>query len=457
MDSKPNKMIRDKLTENEHAGKHVNQANNNKKAALTPPGSWTKRPVPLLLGLLLTWIVIGAYLIRILCCISPATAFPLSITDGTTVVSAAEENLRFNTTKATPYISDSKIDSELQKAAKYVEDSEDKMLIVTGKYNTSELEKGSITDLGLLRAESIKGLFVGWQLDSNRILTKSEVSKLIVPVNDTVYGGVGFEIKDIPNRYMNFKAKGLDINKADNISFAFNSGTITQPVPKDVEAGARDLAEYFKANPKQKMQITGWYGVQENAGTDNLNLGRERANALKAWWISKGIPANQIKVIGAEERNDIAFVKGQLYGGAIYNIGGETSNEGNLSNNNQADKSGIANISSTDIVNIYFDKNSDIPNMTALEIGKLAQVVQYLKANQAKNLIIKGYASIEGNPVYNKRLSEQRGKAVKRYLVSKGVTAKQINVAAFGATVTTAKNDSETERSKDRRAELTIK
>jgi outer membrane protein OmpA-like peptidoglycan-associated protein len=451
MDSKPNKMIRDKLAENEHAGK----AESMKKAALTPPGSWTERPVPLLLGLLLGWIIIGAYLTHILCCISPATAFPLLITDGTTVVSKAEENLRFNTAKATPYIADSKIDSELQKAAKYVEDSEDKMLIITGK--TSELNEADKTTLGLARAANIKDLFVGWQLDSNRILTRSEVSKLIVPVEDTIYGGVGFEIKDIPNRYMNFKAKGLDINKTDNISFAFNSGTITQPVPESVEAGARDLAEYFKANPNQKMQITGLSGIQENAGTDDLNLGRERANALKAWWISMGIPTNQIKVIGAEQHDDIAFVKGQFYGGAIYNIGGETSNEANISDNNQADNSGVANISSTDIVNIYFDKNSDIPNMTAVENGKLAQVVQYLKANQAKNLVIKGYASIEGNPAYNKRLSEQRGKAVKRYLVSKGVTANQISVDALGATVTTAKNESEVERSKDRRAELTIK
>lgn len=457
MDSKSNKMIRDKLTENEHTGKYSNQADSIKQTALTPPGSWTKRPIPLLLGLLLTWIIIGAYLIRILCCISPATAFPLLITDGKTVVSKAEENLRFNTAKATPYITDSKIDSELQKAAKYVENSEDKMLIITGKYNTSELEEGSTTDLGLLRAENLKDLFVGWQLDNNRILTRSEVSKLIVPVKDTIYGGAGFEIKDIPNRYMNFKAKGLDINKTDNISFAFNSGKITQPVPESVEAGARDLAEYFKANPKQKMQITGWYGVQENAGTDNLNLGRERAKALRTWWISMGIPAEQIEIIGAEERNDIAFVKGQLFGAATYNIGGEASNEGNLSDNNKDDKSSVANVSSTDIVNIYFDKNSDIPNMAAIEIQKLAQVVQYLKANQAKNLNIKGYASIEGNPVYNKRLSEQRGKAVKRYLVSKGVTAKQISVDAVGATATTAKNDSEVERSKDRRAELTIK
>ncbi len=456
MDSKPNKMIRDKLGENEQAGKYVNKADNAKKAALTPPGSWTERPVPLLLGLLLGWIIIGAYLIRIFCCTSPATAFPLLITDGETVVSKAEENLRFNTAKAIPFIANSKIDSELQKAAKYVEESADKMLVITGKYNTSELPEGSTTDLGLLRAESLKDLFEGWNLEGNRILTRSKMSELINPINDTIYGGAGFAIKDIPNRYMNFKAAGLDVNKTDNLSFAFNSGKITQPVPDEATAGARDLAEYFKANPNQKLQITGWYGVQENAGTDDLNLGRERADALKAWWISMGIPASQIEIIGAEQRDDIAFVKGQLYGGAAYNIGGEASSDVNLADNDDGDKSDD-NVAFTDIVNIYFDKNSAVPNMTAVEIGKLAQVVKYLKANQSKNLMIKGFASAEGNPAYNKRLSDRRGKAVKRYLTAKGINTQQISVDALGATVITAKDDSESERSKDRRAELTIK
>ncbi|MFK7949604.1 MAG: OmpA family protein [Saprospiraceae bacterium] len=456
MDLKPDKMIRDKLSENEKVSKYSNKAENMKKAALTPPGSWTERPVPLLLGLLLTWIAIGAYATRILCCLSPATAFPLLITDGTTVVSTAEENLRFNTANTIPYISDSKIESELQKAAKYVADSPDKMLVITGKYNTSELEEGDKTDLGLARAESLKDLFVEWKLDSNRILTGSEVSQLIIPVEDTVYGAAGFEIRDIPNRYMNFKTAGLDINKKDNVSFAFNSGKITQPVPEDVQAGAKELAAYFKENPKQTMEITGWYGVQENAGTDDLNLGRERAKALRKWWIAMGIPASQIEVIGSEERNDIAFVNGQLYGGATYNIGGEQSNESNTAattNENDDD----ANIDLTDIVNIYFDKNSAVPNMTSVEIKKLAQVVKYLKANQDKNLIIKGYASAEGSVAYNKMLGDKRGKAVKQYLKSKSVDINRISVDAIGATVTTAKDDSEAERSKDRRAELTIK
>lgn len=455
MDLKPDKMIRDKLSENEQVGNYLNKADNMKKTALTPPNSWTKRPVPLLLGLLLTWIAIGAYATRILCCLSPATAFPLLITDGTNIVSTAEENLRFNTANTIPYISNSKIESELQKAAKYVADSPDKMLVITGKYNTSELEEGNTTDLGLARAASLKDLFVEWDLDSNRILTGSEVSKLIIPVEDTVYGAAGFEIRDIPNRYMNFKTADLDINKSDNISFAFNSGKITEPVPEEVQAGAKEMAAYFKKNPNTKMEITGWYGVQENAGTDDLNLGRARADALKKWWISMGVPANQIEVIGAEQRNDIAFVNGQLYGGATYNIGGEQSNESNAAANN--DNNNEVTIDLTDITNIYFDKNSAVPNMTSVEREKLGQVVKYLKANEDKKLVIKGYASAEGSAAYNKRLGDSRGKAVKQYLQSKGVDINRISVDAIGAAVTTAKDDSEAERSKDRRAELTIK
>lgn len=498
---KPESMIRDKLMENEHTGKYLNKAEGMKKAALTPPSSWGKRPVPLLLGLLTAWIVGGAYAYRILCCLSPAAAFPLLITDGAgtdaVVVAAADENMRFAKADATPYISDAKIESELMKAAEYLKGKDDKMLVITGKYNANELTDGDSSNLGLARALNVKDLFVGWGLDSNRIIPRGEASKLIIPVKDTVYGGVGFAIQDIPNRYMKFTAGDLDINADNNLAFGINSAKIEQPVPEGVKSGAKQLADYFKTHPNQTLQITGWYGVQENAGTDDLNLGRARANALRDWWISMGVPSGQVEVIGAEQRNDLAFVNGKLYGGASYNISGlpeggiEGANAGDSldaegnpvldaegnpiakvgadgeenGDGNDADKDGEnsdgkdangEDITIPPIVNIYFDKNSDLPNMSADENDKLAMFVKYLKAFADKNVVIKGYASAEGSAAYNKALSERRAKAVSKYLVSKGVKDGQIKVDAIGATVTTAKDDSEAERSKDRRAELTI-
>jgi len=476
---KPESMIRDKLMENKHVGKYKNKADDVKNGALAPPTSWTKHPIPLLLGILGTWLLLGSYAYRLCFCMSPGEAFPLLITDGTTVVSSAEENLRFSKGDATPYISDNKIKTELEKAAKYVSESDDKMLIITGKYNENELAEGDSSNLGLTRALNLRTLFAEWGLDSNRTIARGESSITIIPIKDTIYGGAGFEIQEIPNRYMKFTGGNLNIKADDNISFDFSSAKINQPIPDGVKAKAKELVDYLKANPEQKLQIVGLYGTQENAGTDDLNLGRARAEALRKWWLSMGIPAGQVEITGAEERNNLVFINGKLYGGAEYKIDGLPAEGANTADSTNSDGNEVAgndkNGNNTDdaskngndgsdagavdippIVNIYFDKNSDLPNLSANEGEKLASFVTYLNKYKNKGLTIKGYASEEGNAAFNKRLGSLRGEAVKTYLVGKGVAENQITIIAMGATETTAKDGSEAERSKDRRAELRI-
>jgi outer membrane protein OmpA-like peptidoglycan-associated protein len=71
-------------------------------------------------------------------------------------------------------------------------------------------------------------------------------------------------------------------------------------------------------------------------------------------------------------------------------------------------------------------------------------------------LKLSGHTDNQGNAAKNMLLSEKRAKAVKKYLVSKGVKADKITAEWFGQTVPIADNTTEAGRQKNRRVEMKV-
>jgi outer membrane protein OmpA-like peptidoglycan-associated protein len=72
------------------------------------------------------------------------------------------------------------------------------------------------------------------------------------------------------------------------------------------------------------------------------------------------------------------------------------------------------------------------------------------------NIVIEGHTDDTGSDEYNMTLSEKRAKAVKAFLVSKGVDANRLTEKWYGETQPKYPNDSEANRQKNRRVELAI-
>lgn len=68
---------------------------------------------------------------------------------------------------------------------------------------------------------------------------------------------------------------------------------------------------------------------------------------------------------------------------------------------------------------IYFGNNSKVLNASANQI--IDELVLILEANDRIDIIVKGFASDQGNPSYNEKLSMQRTEEVKRNLIIKGI------------------------------------
>ncbi|MEP5613965.1 MAG: OmpA family protein [Cyclobacteriaceae bacterium] len=87
---------------------------------------------------------------------------------------------------------------------------------------------------------------------------------------------------------------------------------------------------------------------------------------------------------------------------------------------------------------------------------ELDLVVEMMEDNPTIKILLKGHTDSQGDPVQNIRLSEARVKAVKKYLVSKGVNAYRMRSIGYGGNAPIASNDSEETRKLNRRVEFEV-
>jgi OOP family OmpA-OmpF porin len=85
----------------------------------------------------------------------------------------------------------------------------------------------------------------------------------------------------------------------------------------------------------------------------------------------------------------------------------------------------------------------------------LEEVVSVLKANPSLKLQIAGHTDSRASAEYNQKLSENRAKAVKDYLVKRGIKAGSLTTKGYGLSMPIAPNDTPEGMAKNRRVELT--
>ncbi|MCF8107454.1 MAG: OmpA family protein [Desulfohalobiaceae bacterium] len=84
----------------------------------------------------------------------------------------------------------------------------------------------------------------------------------------------------------------------------------------------------------------------------------------------------------------------------------------------------------------------------------LDNVAQILRENPDLKIEIQGHADIIGPSEYNVRLSRRRSKAVREYLVNKGIARERLTIHAYGENQPRAPSDTERTRALNRRVEF---
>lgn len=101
---------------------------------------------------------------------------------------------------------------------------------------------------------------------------------------------------------------------------------------------------------------------------------------------------------------------------------------------------------------ILFDFDSD--KIKPQYYSRLEVIVAVLEKNPGVKVEIHGSTDNTGPESYNLMLSEKRARAVKRFLVSKGIEPQRLKAVGFGATQNVASNENEAGRALNRRIDF---
>jgi OmpA-OmpF porin, OOP family len=104
---------------------------------------------------------------------------------------------------------------------------------------------------------------------------------------------------------------------------------------------------------------------------------------------------------------------------------------------------------------VLFDTNkATIKKNYAKDVDHLADV---MKQNPDLNVTIEGHTDNVGKAAYNKKLSQKRADAVKKYMVTKGgIDAKRLKAVGYGLEKPVASNKTKAGRTKNRRVEAAV-
>ncbi|MBK0403743.1 OmpA family protein [Adhaeribacter sp. BT258] len=103
---------------------------------------------------------------------------------------------------------------------------------------------------------------------------------------------------------------------------------------------------------------------------------------------------------------------------------------------------------------IFFQPDKSV--LLPASFPELDKLYGFLTENPTVSIQINGHTDITNLPDYNQTLSENRAKAVKFYLIRKGIAEKRIKTKGFGETQPVATNETEEGKQQNRRVEFEI-
>lgn len=86
----------------------------------------------------------------------------------------------------------------------------------------------------------------------------------------------------------------------------------------------------------------------------------------------------------------------------------------------------------------------------------LQPLIDFLKANPGRNLLIEGHTDSVGTEEYNRELSRARASAVRDFFVAQGIGPERVTIQGYGEQYPVASNDNAAGRQQNRRVNLVI-
>ena len=241
----------------------------------------------------------------------------------------------------------------------------------------------------------------------------------------------------------------FNIKINDNFNFKTSNFSILEPISTGVTSEVAKLKDYLLANPLKDIDITGYYRSDETNNSAYPNLGLARANAVKNYLISQGVPSRQIDTHG-ELNDDInPDDANTLFGPLKFGI--VTFEEGYK---DEALEAACDSIRKNPLV-LYFKTGEAHINLTAEQRQKIADISHCVDKFGVKVQVV-GHTDNTGDAENNVILGQQRADFAKSYLIRNGILFDNINATSKGQAEPIADNATDEGKAKNRRTVITI-
>ncbi len=207
------------------------------------------------------------------------------------------ENLQINNQNGDVFISES-LQGFDKKVADFLGQHQDQEIIISG-FETLQ-EQNINSGFGTSRANFIKDILINAGVNPDRIVTKVNPHNYNYSDDGTYDGGIDLLFNTLDQNRLEEVEKGI----AGKTLYSEFAKETFQP-DATLSNYTLELKNYLNKYPDKVVEII---GHTDDVGTEEANLwfGQQRANNVKEYFISQGIPKEKIKALSKGEANPIA-------------------------------------------------------------------------------------------------------------------------------------------------------
>lgn len=247
-----------------------------------------------------------------------------------------------------------------------------------------------------------------------------------------------------------FSSQEVSYNCESNFNFLTSNFNVLMPVSDSIDLGISKLKTSLEKE-NATVTIIGGYANEEENTSIFLNLGLARANSVKNYFLSKGIPEKHLEI--SHQLQEELEMNGDTLVGPI-NF--EVVSIDKMATQDKNWESIKKNINANPLT-LYFNTGQSSIVLTQSQKQQIATIIDYIHHVEGAKISITGHTDNDpGVRNTNQYYSEERAKFAKKYFVSNGIPEDKIIASGKGESNPIADNATEAGRAKNRRTEITI-
>ena len=248
---------------------------------------------------------------------------------------------------------------------------------------------------------------------------------------------------------------GFKVQVPENFNFLISDSSLIKPISNNLLDAISKLKGQLLKNPKQILNITGFFKSEEINKTTSNNLGLARANSIKEFLSSYGISDKQLSTSYLLNDSIVSDENNTLFGPLAFDL-----SDGSISSKNSSlplsasDRKKYEKLIGTSFV-LNFNTGKSSTNLTRTQKQKLLDISNAIKALGLKISIV-GHTDSVGSKGFNKVLGQKRANFIKSKLLENGSSESNIVTSSKGENQPISSNNTKNGRSKNRRTVITI-